>query len=338
MTALPASAAQLRSLPKLELHLHLEGCIEPARIERLAAEVGESPPRPFDLLFQAPSLTEFLETLDWICGLVRTPEAAQEIAEDFLRYAETQGICYAELIVNPTHWSGLPVDVLFGALAETFEAGEAAGRPEVYLLPSLLRQQSETEALKLVDWMGASGLKRLRGLSVDGDQSRAHDSSQQLAPAFRRARDLGFPGTAHAGESSGPEGVLAALDLLCVSRIDHGVRAVEDPALVARLARERVPLNVCVSSNCVRLYESVQAHPLESLRTAGVACTLNTDDPVVLATSLCDELYTVATGLGWSLADLVSVQQVAIDAAFCPLQRKHELRAQLNAYRQEPPP
>jgi len=322
----------LQALPKLELHIHLEGSISKARILALAEAAGEPLPRPIDELFQTGDLDSFLANLDWVCSLVRSPETARELALDFARYAHGQGISYAELIVNPTHWRGLDIDPLFRALADGFDEAQAAGLTDVRLLPSLLRQQSEAEALALVSWMEDAAIDRICGLSVDGNQARAEDSSRRLAPAFARARAAGFPCTAHAGESSGPEGVIAALDLLGASRIDHGVRAAEDPALVARLAETGITLNVCVSSNCRLLYGGIEAHPINTLLHAGVACALNTDDPVVLETTLVDELAWVAGALDWPAAELVARQQAAISAAFCHDRRKRELRSRLESF------
>jgi len=324
--------ADIRVMPKLELHIHLEGAISTERIVALAAAANEPLPRPVEQLFRTQSLDEFLANLDWVCSLVRSADAARALALDFARYAADEGIVYAEVIINPTHWRGLDVDTLLRSVAAGFDEAWSLGLADLRMLPSILRQQSLAEAMALVEWMGQAGLPRIVGLSVDGNQARAVDSSHRLAPAFARAAQLGFGRTVHAGESSGPEGVAAALDLMVAQRIDHGVRAAEDPALVARLATEGVTLNVCLSSNCHLLYRSVAEHPLRQLIDAGVRCTLNTDDPVVLKTTLCGELHWAATELGWGIDALVRCQRNAIAAAFCSGQDKQRLGLLLDQF------
>lgn len=326
------SLADIRVMPKLELHIHLEGAISTDRIVALAAAANEPLPRPVEQLFRTKSLDEFLANLDWVCSLVRSAEAARSLALDFARYARDEGIVYAEVIINPTHWKGLDLDTLLRSIAAGFDEAQTLGLPDLRILPSILRQQDLAEAMALVEWMGEAGLPRIVGLSVDGNQARAVDSSHRLAPAFARAAQLGFGRTVHAGESSGPEGVAAALDQLVAQRIDHGVRAAEDPSLVARLAAEGVTLNVCLSSNCHLLYRNVAEHPLRQLIEAGVNCTLNTDDPVVLRTTLCNELHWAATELGWGIDALVRCQRNAVAAAFCSWDDKQRLRALLDTF------
>ena len=331
-THAPVTVAAIRSLPKVELHVHLEGAIAVSRIVEFAALAGQPLKRPVASLFRTRTLDEFLANLDWVCSLVRSEQLAHDVAMDFARYAAAEGIAYAEVIVNPTHWQGMQTDSLLAAICAGFDDAQAAGLCDLRLLPSVLRQQSLDEALRLVDIMQSLQQPRILGLSVDGNQARAVDSSERLAPAFARAASLGFGRTVHAGESSGPEGVAAALDLLGARRIDHGVRAAEDPALVARLASEEVTLNVCLSSNCHLLYPDVEAHPIRTLMAAGVRCTLNTDDPVVLGTTLCHELFWAANALDWDMAMFAGLQRNAIAAAFCSAEDKAALVQRLDSF------
>ncbi len=320
----------IAAMPKVELHLHLEGTLTLDRIKALAAEAGEAPPRSYETLFRVTSLAEFLTTLDWICGLVRSEAHVRAIARDFLAYAAAQNLIYVELIVNPGHWR-LDYDALFKPLADEFDVAADGGGPDVRLLPSISRTDSAEAALTLARWCTEAALPRVAGLSIDGDE-RAGSHNERFAPAFAHARALGLPGTAHAGESSGAAGVAEALDVLGVQRIDHGVRAAEDPALVERLVAEQVALNVCVSSNCALLYADREAHPLADLMAAGVACTLNTDDPVVLGLTLNDELTGVAEYEGWGLAEVARSQRAAINAAFCSETTRAGLRQRFDAW------
>lgn len=326
------TSAAIRALPKIELHVHLEGSIAISRIIELSAAAGEPLKKPVSSLFRTRTLDEFLANLDWMCSLVRSEAVARSLAIDFARYATGEGTVYAEVIVNPTHWRGMDAETLLAAISAGFDAAHAEGLCDVRILPSVLRQQPLSEAMRLVDVMNSLNHPRIAGLSVDGNQSRALDSSQRLAPAFVRAAALGFGCTAHAGESSGPEGVEAAIDLLGARRIDHGVRAVEDADLVERLVREHVTLNVCLVSNCHLLYPDIDVHPVRRLLDAGVCCTLNTDDPVVLGTTLCDELQWAAAALGWDMGMFSHFQRNAIDAAFCSTRDKARLSQLLDQF------
>lgn len=330
-----ATEEDIQSMPKLEMHIHLEGTISPERVKKMADELGEELPRPIDQLYETKDLTLFLATLDWVCSLVRTPEQARDIALDFAHYCKQQNIVYAEVIVNPTHWAGLGYGELLPALSESFDEAETLGLADIRILPSLLRQQSEEESLELVNWMvraKSDGLaNRILGLSVDGNEAAAGPSGDKFAAAYALARESGFGCTAHAGESSGPQGVLEALDKLGVSRIDHGVRAAEDQSVVDRLEAEKITLNVCLSSNCALLYDGIEQHPIKELVEAGVPVTLNTDDPVVLEKTLNQELVWAANSLGWSLDEMIALQRNAVASAFCSETKKSELLAVLSS-------
>lgn len=317
MEGMIPTLAEIQALPKLEMHIHLEGTIDPALVVALAEKLGEPLPRPLDQLYATHDLSAFLATLDWVCSLVRSPEEAAAIATNFGRYCAQQNILYAEVIVNPTHWKGLGYAQLFPALSLAFDTVQRESGIDIRLLPSILRQQSAEEALELVEWMGSARVARIVGLSIDGNEKVAGRTSDRFAPAYARARELGFGLTSHAGESSGAEGVRDALDLLHVDRIDHGIRVIEDADLTRRVAESGITLNVCLSSNTTLIYGTLAKHPFKQLRAAGVAMTLNTDDPVVLKTDLCRELHWAAQNLPLDLLTLAEFQRQAVRAAFC---------------------
>ncbi|MCY3910150.1 MAG: adenosine deaminase [bacterium] len=328
MTAL--SGELILAVPKIELHIHLEGTFRPNRVVELAAMAGEELPRPVERLFEVDNLADFLETLDWVCGLVRDEPTAEQVAYDFAMYAHDQGIVYAEVIVNPTHWSGLTTAELFTACAGGFDRAQADGLGDFRLLPSILRQQSEEEARALVEWIEGAGLDRIVGLSIDGNEEAAGRTGPRFASAYALAARIGLGRTAHAGESSGAEGVRDAIELLGVSRVDHGVRCAEDPEVLGMVLERGITLNVCLTSNCTLLYSSLDDHPIRELATAGVRFTINTDDPETLGISLCSELTLAAEHLGWNLNDLVEAQHRAVDATFCSDADKQALRALLD--------
>ena len=325
----PSVLHLMDSLPKVELHVHLEGAISPHRVGMLADAVGENGQTRLSTI---TDLDELLKTLDWVCGLVRDHESAMAVAHDFAVAASRQGTVYAEVIVNPTHWSGMHFSDLLPALAEGFDLAADEGYADCRLLPSILREQSESEAIELVEWMGEADLHRIAGLSVDGNEESAGRTAPRFASAFSRASDLGFGLTAHAGETSGPEGVVDALDVLGVSRVDHGVRSAEDPDLARRLADEQIALNVCLTSNARLLYGGMERHPIRDLLAVGVPVTFNTDDPEILETSLSAEYALAVRWCNLTANDLVATLRTAIAASFCDEQDKASLMWSLDEW------
>lgn len=328
--------AYITALPKAEVHVHLEGCFEPSDMEQLARESGETLPRPPEQLFDLTGLdlTAFLEILDWSCGLVRTPEQLARAAYNVAAREARAGAGYADLIVNPTHWSAWRerLAAFVDGLDAGFVQAETDGLPRIGLCVSLLRQQSATEALELVEWLIERPHPRLVGLSIDGNEAAAGRTGPRFAEAFQRAARAGLHRTVHAGESSGPEGVRDALEFLLAERIDHGVRAIEDPDLVAELADRRIPLNVCPGSN-VQLghYPDRASHPLEALRRAGVRVSINTDDPALMQQSLVSEYAASAQTYGWDHAVLRQVARTSIEASFCDDDLRRRLLVSLDA-------
>ena len=256
------AAEEVRGLPKAEVHVHLEGCFEQSDVDQLAREAGE-PGRSTST--SGMDLATFLELLDWTCGLVRTPSQAARAAYAFAKREAESGVVYADLIVNPTHWSAWRdrLDEFVEALHNGFCEAEKDGLTPVGLCVSLLRQQSASEANELVEWILERRHPRIVALSIDGNEAAAGRTGPRFADAFRRAADAGLHRTVHAGESSGPEGVRDALEFLLADRIDQGVRAIEDADLVRLLAERRIPLDICPGSNVqLGLYPDRASHPL----------------------------------------------------------------------------
>ena len=260
----------LHRMPKVELHVHLESTMPGELLARFAARQGRSLPRPAERLYDcsAEDLSDFLAFLDGICSYVGTPEELTEAAEHAALAAGEENILYSELILNPTHWPQFTVPELIAAVTEGFDRGQAAGGADCRFTLSLSRTQTAEEAAALVEAMTAYRTPRLAGLSIDGNEALAGRTGERFRPAFLAAKAAGFGCTVHAGESSGPEGVRDALDLLEADRLDHGVRAAEDPELVARLVRDQVPLNICLTSNLTLLYRRPEEHPLRQLLDA----------------------------------------------------------------------
>ncbi|WNM23460.1 adenosine deaminase [Demequina capsici] len=345
----------IRTLPKAEVHVHLEGGIALADLLKLAKDNGEHLPGPAATLFDVsthdefamPDLTTgggagvgtgglsgFLRFLDWQCGLVRTAEQAARVAYAFAARQSVSGVLYTDVIVNPTHWHAwLGREMaLMDAITAGFDEAEQDGLCSVGIAWSLLRSQTSTDARQVVESLVDARPSRVIALSVDGDEKVAGRTGTKFEEAFRLAKAAGLRRTVHAGESSGPEGVWDALDLLQAERIDHGVRAVEDPLLVERLVADGIPLGICPRSNLtLGVYSGWDTHPIRALMDAGVKVTLNTDDPEPMGTTLVHDWTAAAREYGWGLDDMAGFAARSIDASFATEDLKAQMRSRLAA-------
>lgn len=325
------------SLPKAEIHIHLEGCFEPEEIARLAKEDGEPLPRPREKLLEwGGGLSEFLQFLDWICSLVQTPDQLATSAYAFAQRMKNSGVRYADVIVNPTHWHHWRhrLAAMIDGLDVGFRAAEREGLPRTGLCISLLRTQSEAEAIELVELLIALRHPRVVALSIDGNETAAGRTGPRFAAAFRKAGAAGLKRTVHAGESSGPDGVWDAIELLQADRIDHGIRAIEDPKLVGVLAERRIPLGTCPASNVtLGLYSTLAEHPIEKLRKAGVPVSINTDDPALLGLVLEREYARCSAVFGWDDAEIRELAQNSVEASFAPAELKRDIVQEIAAWR-----
>ena len=325
----------MTSLPKAEVHLHLEGCFEAATIAQWAKAEGVTLPRPQEDLFKFSGLADFLGFLDLACGLACTTERLVALSYGLSQRLADNGTGYADVIFNPTHWHAWHgrLGAMLDAMDAGFKAAEQDGLPSVGLCVSLLRTQSADEAIELVDALRAMRHPSVVALSVDGNEATAGRTGPRFADAFRRAGDAGLRRTVHAGESSGPEGVWDAVNLLGADRIDHGVRAIEDATLVSLLAERQIPLGICPTSNLVLgVYPSIQEHPIEGLRAAGVRVSVNTDDPALLGASLVGEYALCRQTFGWTDEVTRSVARTSIEASFASADVKTRLLQALKAW------
>jgi adenosine deaminase len=243
----------IHRLPKAEVHLHLEGCVDAAVVAVAAERHGATSPLPLDEGRPVlGGLAELLAYLDWSCALITEPDELATIAYESARRSSVSGTRHIDVIANPTHWPGFAdrLGLMLDALDDGFRNAEADGFATATLCLSLKRQQSATEALHFVDWMIERRHRRVGALSIDGNEA-AGSHNERFAEAFGRAGAAGLRRCAHAGESSGADGVREAIELLGAERIDHGIRALEDPAVVAELVRRSIPLDICPSSNVI---------------------------------------------------------------------------------------
>ena len=336
----PLDRQWLRSLPKAEVHLHLEGSID-HHLVAAAAERHRAP--PFGGGHRASSqeggprlrsLPQLLRYLDWSCALIDRADDLAAIAYGAAARATDQGVGHIDVIVNPTHWphwhDRLPAMV--EALDRGFADADSDGLASAALCLSLKRTQTRSEADALVTWMLETRHRRVAALSIDGDES-AGSHNERFAGAFARAGAGGLRRCAHAGESSGPEGVREAVEVLGAERIDHGIRAAADPALVADLVRRGVPLDVCPTSNVVLgVVPDLAHHPVDDLRRQGVRLSLNTDDPLLYGIDLVGEYERCAEAFGWGPTEVLGLARTSIESCFAGEDRRRTLLADLDRF------
>ena len=275
--------ALLRAMPKAELHLHIEGSLEPELIFRLAQRNGVALPYPnVEALRAAYAFTDLQSFLDiYYAGasVLRHESDFFDMAWAYFERATADGVVHAELFFDPqTHTArGVPMrDVVVG-LSHACARAHAEFGISASLILCFLRHLSEEEALATLE---EALPYREHFIGVGLDSSERGHPPEKFARVFARARELGLHLVAHAGEEGPPAYIESALDVLQVERIDHGVRCTESPALMQRLARLRMPLTVCPLSNvklCV--FPTLSAHNLPQLLEAGICATVNSDDP-----------------------------------------------------------
>ena len=330
------TADTVRRLPKAELHVHLDSGFEVEDAVRLAEQNGvRLLKEPADAMFEWADLQEFLTFLDWVLCLPRNGEQVASLSYSFAKRQRRSGVSYTDLMVSPIHWKNFtgPLEEFIAAVASGLEEAERDGCPPVYLSISISRKHSRAEAHAVLDTMLAMQHPRVVALSIDGNEALAGRTGDRFAPVFKRARANGLGIRAHAGESSGPEGVWDAIDLLKTQRVDHGVRSVEDPELVEELVERGIFLNVCPWSNVLLgMYPDRASHPIRTLVDAGARVTLNTDGPGFYRINLEDEYVTASEVYGWSTDVLRQLVRTSVEASFCSDPLRAELLSGIDAF------
>jgi adenosine deaminase len=318
-------------LAKAELHVHLEGTAPPELVARIAARNGLTLPDAMlddDGRFHYTDFLHFLRTYDLAASVIRTAQDYREITYEYLAEVAREGGIYVELTASPDHAAlvGLGDDEHLSGIATGIDQARLDYGIEARILLSAVRNFGVEQAVRVAHYAARRPHAYVVGFALAGDE---RVPVSDFATAFAIAADAGLGCTVHAGEWQGPESVRAAL-ALPVSRIDHGVRAVEEPALVDELVARGITLNTCPTSNVVLgVYSDYAAHPLPRLCAAGVRLTLGSDDPPYFGASLAGEYTVCAEHFGWDDKDLLAITATAIDAAFCDEALRSELRTRL---------
>ncbi|MER8380187.1 adenosine deaminase [Mesorhizobium sp. M1399] len=303
---------------KAELHCHIEGAAAPELVLRQAEKYGrDASPYIRDGSFAWHDFTSFLAAYDFSSDLFRTEEDYARLADHYLTSLARDGAIYSEVFTSPDHASkaGLSPKAYTDALGEGMARAKAKTGIEGRMIVTGVRNFGVESIERAARFAARSGHPLVTGFGVAGDE-RIGDLEDYVR-AFEIAREAGLGITVHAGELMGWESVEAALDHIRPSRIGHGVRAIENPDLVRRIADEGVVLECCPGSNiALKVFDSFADHPFPALRAAGCKVTLNSDDPPYFWTSLKREYDIAAEHFAMDDKALTAVTRTAIEAAF----------------------
>ena len=315
-----------RDVPKAELHLHVEGTLEPELMFELARRNGVS--LPYDSVeavrraYVFSNLQSFLDIYYAGCCVLLKEQDFYDLTWAYLTRAAAQGVRHAEIFFDPqTHTDrGVPFETVVTGIHRALEDGRARLNITSGLILCFLRHLSEEaarrtldEALPYRDWILAVGL----------DSSEVGHPPGKFKNVYARAREAGLLAVAHAGEEGPPEYVWEALDVLKVRRIDHGVRSVEDERLVEHLVQEQIPLTVCPLSNVkLRVFPNLESHNLKQLLDRGLLVTVNSDDPAYFGGYVADNFGASAAALGLSREQLLTLARNSFVASFLSDQQK----------------
>jgi adenosine deaminase len=311
---------EILAVPKAELHVHLEGTATPGLIARLAQRNGL--PLPDGLLadehtFAWADFLDFLRAYDDAAAAIRTAQDYRDVTYEYLASCAAEGAVYVELIASLDHGKKVGLDDRehLDGIAQGIDDARAEHGIVGRIISSAVRNFGVEDCEDVARRTVALDHPYVVGFNMAGDE--ANFPAADYTRTFQIVADAGLGCSVHAGEHAGPESVRAALALPGVVRISHGVRAVEDPALVAELAERGIVLEVCPTSNVVLgVFPSYDDHPLPVLRAAGVPVTLGSDDPPYFGTTIGREYEIAHEFLGCSVQDLQEITETALNAAF----------------------
>ncbi|HEX5934421.1 MAG TPA: adenosine deaminase [Pseudorhizobium sp.] len=319
-------------LLKAEIHCHIEGAAPPALALAQAEKYGVDASRVLqDGRYLWSDFSEFLVCYDKVAALFRTDADYALLTETYLLELAAVNTIYSEVIVSPDHGDriGLGADAYLAGISEGIRRARDRSGIEARIIVTGERHFGPESVIAAAQYAARSDNPLVTGFNMAGEERMGRVTD--YARAFDIARDAGLGLTIHAGEVCGPFSVADALDIVRPSRIGHGVRAFEDPALVARLAELDVVLEVCPGSNiALRVYPDLDSHPLPQLMAAGVRVCLNSDDPPFFGTSLGREYEIAANVMGFSENEINGMTRTAIEAAFVDDATRGRLLARLD--------
>jgi len=324
-------------LPKIELHVHLEGSVQPETLRELAAAKGRQMRETEDWIsarhrqgYHYGNFREFLEAFKLVTLLLETPGDYALATRRLVEGLAKQNVKYAEVIfaAGVVLWKKQPLDAIFEAIAAAAEEERPRCGVRVNWIFDAIRHFGVEHAREVLSWAARLRSQGVVALGIGGDEERG--PAELFPDVFREARDQGLHAVAHAGEVCGPESVRKAVELLFAERIGHGLSAVRDPAVLALLRERQIPLEVCLTSNVATgVLARLEDHPLPKFLDAGLVVTLNSDDPAMFGTSLEREFEQAASLFSLSRATLAQLCKNAANSTFLPEEAKQGLLAEI---------
>lgn len=323
----------IKALPKAELHLHIEGSLEPEQMFEMAARNNVTLPYEsvdeIRAAYDFNNLQEFLDLYYAGMSVLLTQQDFHDLTYAYLKRVHADNCRHVEIFFDPQGHTdrGVPFEAVIEGILSGLDAGEADFGISSHLILSILRHLSEEAAFETLA-QAETYLDRILGVGLDSSEL-GHPPSK-FARVFAKASEMGLKLFAHAGEEGPPEYVYEALDVLKVDRIDHGNRSLEDEALVQRLVQDQMVLTVCPLSNlklCV--VDDLKNHPLKTMLDHGLHATVNSDDPSYFGGYLNDNYIRTADALGLSKADIVTLVRNGFEGAYLSDTRKSELMTEL---------
>ena len=322
-------------LPKIELHLHLEGAAPPEFIRGLAREKAVDIGGIFDAdgTYSYTDFWHFLKVYEAATSVLQTPQDYARLTRAVLEQCAASGVVYAETFVSPDFCGGRDVGAwreYLAAMAEVAQDVAAQGGPELRGIVTCIRHFGPDKARETARCAAETVGGFITGFGIAGDEQSGQPKDFRWS--FDCAREAGLRLTAHAGEWGGPQSIRDCLADLGVERIGHGVRAIEDLALVDELAEKGVVLEVCPGSNvALGVFPGWRAHPIAELDRRGVKVTVSTDDPPFFHTTMEQEFQMLHRAFDWDEAQVRRLNRIALDAAFCDADTRARIAKKLEA-------
>jgi aminodeoxyfutalosine deaminase len=326
-------------LPKVELHLHLEGAIRPETLRELAQgksllrrEVTKWISQRRAERFHYGSFKGFLMSFGVVTLLIKTPDDYALITTRLSEWLATQNVRYAEVIlsVGVLLWKKQPVEEVFDAVERAAREAQARTGVRIQWIFDAVRHFGVEHVREALRWAIRFRERAVVGFGIGGDE--ANGPAENFVDIYREAREAGLRLTAHAGEAVGPESIRKAIELLGAERIGHGLTAIQDPEVMALLRHRQIPLEVCPTSNVATgLVSQFEDHPLPRFINAGLAVTLNSDDPAMFGTSLHEEFVRSARAFSLSREQIAQLCENAIRFSFLPEEDRLKLQQELKS-------
>jgi adenosine deaminase len=324
----------IQALPKIELHLHIEGTLEPGLLFELAQRNGINIPFKSESevrdAYQFSDLQSFLDIYYQGANVLIHEQDFFDLSWAYLLRCRQDNVVHTEIFFDPqTHTErGIAFDTIIGGIHRALLQAETELQITSRLILCFLRHLDEASALATLESARAHGDKIV---AVGLDSSEKGNPPAKFKRVFERALDAGFLTVAHAGEEGPASYISDSLSLLKVSRIDHGVRCVEDPALVEQLIADRIPLTVCPLSNIkLRVFDTMAQHNIVELLRRGLCVTINSDDPAYFGGYMTDNFLAVAAAHSMNTREIAQFTFNAIDASFTSKHEKQRLEAMVN--------